>query len=115
LTPRRGEVYWLDWNPARGSEQSGRRPAVVVQNDPFNANPRYPNTVVVTVSRQGLPIPTHVALEPGGSNGLKTKSFIKCEQLLTVSKDRLVEKIGALSATELASVVQALKRLLVLP
>ncbi len=87
---------------------------MIVQNDPFNTNPRYPNTIVVTISRKGLPIPTHIELEPNFSNGLAARSFVKCEQLLTISKQRLVGKIGALSSDELSKVVKALKRVLVL-
>lgn len=87
---------------------------MIVQNDPFNTNPRYPNTIVVTVSRQGLPIPTHVKLEPNSTNGLSALSFVKCEQLLTISKERLTGKIGTLSTEELTKVVKALKRVLVL-
>jgi len=111
---RRGEIYWLDWNPPRGSEQAGRRPALVVQNDPFNTNPRYPNTVVVALTTKGRDIPTHIIIEPSANNGLRERSYAKCEQLMTVSKDRLEELIGELDNAVMARVESALKRVLAL-
>lgn len=51
--PERGELWWVDWSPGRGSEQTGHRAALIVQTDPANHNPRYPNTIVATISRQG--------------------------------------------------------------
>src|SRR5882672_3425518 len=57
---RFGDLYMVDWSPGRGSEQTGTRPAVIVQNNPFNSNHRYPNTIAVTVSISGRDVPTHV-------------------------------------------------------
>lgn len=113
-SPKRGEIYWLDWNPARGSEQAGRRPALIVQNDPFNRNSGYPNTIILALSTQGRDIPTHIVLEPDKANGLREISYIKCEQLLTVSKDRLNERVGEVTPEQLQKVDQALKRVLAL-
>ena len=112
---RRGELYWLDWSPGRGSEQAGRRPALIVGSDAANANDRYPLTIVVAVSTTQRNILTHVVLEPDDDNGLRARSSAKCEQLLTVSKDRLLEKIGRVSDTDLERVSVALKRALTLP
>lgn len=110
--PERGELWWVDWSPARGSEQSGRRPALVVQTDPANHNPQYPNTVVVTVSRQGREVPSHVRVEPTAQNGLASLSFIKCEQILTISKQRLEKRTGRVTSAELALVDAALRLVL---
>src|SRR5580704_8386765 len=93
---QRGELYWLDWNPARGSEQAGRRPALVIQENPASSNPNYPLTVVAAVSTSGRNVTAHVAIEPSARNGLATISYIKCEQIQTVSKTRLLQRIGAL-------------------
>ena len=112
---QRGELYWLDWNPARGSEQAGRRPALVVQENPASANPNYPLTIVAAVSTQGRPIATHIAVEPSATNGLASSSFVKCEQLQTVSKARLLQRIGTLDASDMARVDIALKKVLALP
>src|SRR5579863_9334454 len=90
----RGEIYWVNWNPSRGSEQAGRRPALVVQENPASANPNYPLTIVVAVSIRGREVPSHIPVEPSELNGLSAASFVKCEQIQTVSKDRLETLIG---------------------
>ena len=87
--PRRGEIWMVDWSPGRGSEQTGRRPALVVQLDAANLNPRYPNTILVAISTKGKPVPFHIRLDPSSSNGLSDISYAKCEQIMTCSKDRL--------------------------
>jgi len=104
----------LDWNPARGSEQAGLRPALIVQTDAANQNPAYPNTIVATMSTAGRQIPTHVEVLPSNENGLRELSYVKCEQLLTVSKGRLRDRIGALSPGLMANVDVAIKRVLFL-
>ena len=108
----RGDVYWIDWNPARGSEKAGRRPAVVVQTDAGNTNPNYPNTIVAAISTATARVPTHVEIEPSKSNGLVKTSCVKCEQLITISKDRLAGRIGNLDSDEMRRVDTALKRAL---
>lgn len=107
--PKRGEIWLLDWSPSRGSEQAGFRPALVVQTDAANANPGYPNTIVVAISTKGKPVPFHVAVKPGRGNGLSEPSFVKCEQVLTVAKERLVRRLGAVSEELLGQVGRAVK------
>ena len=114
-TIRRGQIWLVDWSPGRGSEQQGRRPALVIQTDAANSNPRYPNTIVLTLSTQGLPVATHVRLEPDRSNGLKETSWVKCEQILTISKDRLATLWGSVSAADLRRVEASIKSALALP
>ena len=115
VTPVRGEIWYVDWSPARGSEQAGRRPSLIVQADAPNRNPRYPNTIVATISEHGRDIPSHVRLEPTPENGLAYASYVKCEQILTISKSRLQERIGGVEEADLRRVEQALKRMLALP
>jgi mRNA interferase MazF len=112
---KRGEIYWLDWNPSRGSEQAGRRPALVVQTDIANQKPNYPLTIVVAISTSGRPVPFHVVVDPTPENGLSATSYLKCEQILTVSKDRLLTKIGEVDVATMAQVEQAVKQVLSLP
>jgi len=109
---RRGELYWLDWSPGRGSEQIGRRPALIVQENPASANPNYPLTIVVAVSSNGRNIPSHVAIDPTESNGLISASFVKCGQIQTVSKSRLLGFLGRLDDEDLLRVNTALGRVL---
>ncbi len=108
----RGDIWVVDWSPARGSEQAGLRPAVVVQTDAANLNLGYPNVIVVTVSTRGRAVPFHVPVEPSAENRLRSTSYVKCEQVLTIAKDRLTRRIGQLSAADLARVVAALKLVL---
>lgn len=109
LPARRGEIYWVDWSPARGSEQSGKRPALVIQNDAGNNSVTYPNTIVATISTKGRSIPLHVRLRPSRRSGLRKTSFVKCEQVLTVSKERLsATRIGSLDEAEMREVDAAL-------
>lgn len=109
---RRGDIWLVDWSPSRGSEQAGMRPAVVVQTDAANLNPRYPNTVVATVSTKGKAVSFHVPVEPSEQNGLKEKSFVKCEQVLTISKDRLVRRVGSLEEDSLALAGSSIRKVL---
>lgn len=112
ISPERGEIWWVDWSPGRGSEQTGRRPALIVQTDPANRNPRYPNTIVVTISTKGRDVPSHVLVEPTATNGLTVSSFIKCEQILTISKARLEGRVGQLGSKDLERVAIALRTVL---
>jgi mRNA interferase MazF len=114
INPERGEVWWVDWSPGRGSEQAGRRPALVVQTNPANHNPGYPNTIVVTISRQGRDVPSHVCLQPTALNGLSSQSFIKCEQILTISKKRLEKRMGRVTEGQLELVDAAMRMVLAL-
>lgn len=108
-----GDVFMIDWSPGRGSEQTGVRPAIIVQNNAFNSNPNYPNSIVVTVSKHGRPIPTHVEIPRAQDNGLwEPISYAKCEQLYTVDKARLVKKLGKITPEQLAAISRALKRVL---
>ena len=108
-SPVRGEIYQIDWHPSRGSEQSGSRPSLVIQTDAANTNPNYPNTIVATVSRSGLTVPTHVHLQPDGGNGLAVACYVKCEQIFTVSKDRLGKRYGKLTNSDMKLIDDALK------
>ena len=87
-------------------------PALVVQTDAANTNPRYPNTIVAAVSTSGRPVGTHVPLPPSADNGLSAASYVKCEQIVTISKDRLLGRIGVISSEDLGQVDTALKQAL---
>ena len=111
-SPARGDIWQIDWSPSRGSEQSGMRPAVVIQTDAANSNPKYPNTIVCALSTKGRNIPFHVPLEPTPGTGLSAPSYCKCEQLLTVSKDRLVRRLGKAGEEILAKIEEGVKLVL---
>ena len=108
---RRGELYWLDWTPGRGSEQTGMRPALIIQANAGNSNPRYNLTIVAAVSTKGKShIPTHVEIQPSSENGFQQVSYIKAEQVMTVDKNRLRTRIGSISSEEMSQVEAALKK-----
>jgi len=112
----RGEIWVVDWSPGRGSEQLGRRPALIIQNDQGNHARNYPNTIVATISTKGQPFHFHVAIRKSRLNGLKEDSFVKCEQLMTISKGRLIGRSwGKLSADEMKRVDDAIRISLGLP
>ncbi len=105
---RRGEVWWVDLDPVLGSEIGKRRPAVVVQND--LANRTSPTiTVVPLTSSVDAVYPFQVRIEAGEA-GLGRAGKAQCEQIRTLSRERLVERIGALSTDRLAEIRSALDR-----
>jgi len=110
---RRGDLFLVDFNPARGSEQAGYRPAVIIQN---NVGNRYGSTViiaVVTASASKI-YPFLVRLE-AGEGGLERESMVNAAQILTVDKSRLVKRLGALSPEKMDEVNSVLKISLDLP
>ncbi|MCQ4638661.1 type II toxin-antitoxin system PemK/MazF family toxin, partial [Anaerovorax odorimutans] len=101
----RGDVYYADLNPVIGSEQGGKRPVVIIQNDLGN---RYSPTVIVAAvtGRKKIKLPTHVALK--GIPELDHDSIILLEQLRTIDKQRLREPIGSLDKLTMKELDQAL-------
>jgi len=110
--PKRGEVWIVNWNAARGSEQAGRRPALIIQNDIGNEKAR--TTVVAAISSTVRIYPMNVEVRPP-DGGLKRSSIIKTSQLLTISKGRLEKRIGSLSKNKMDEVDKAIKLSLSLP
>jgi mRNA interferase MazF len=104
---KRGEIYWLNWNPAKGSEQSGRQPVLVIQNDAGN---RFgPNTIVAaltTASGKFFPFMVPVSLK---ESGLPKYSVVNFSLIMTVDKERLEARCGELSKEKMAEVDRAMK------
>lgn len=106
---KRGEIYWVDWSPGRGSEQIGTRPALIVQN---NIGNQYSTTTVVAAISTEVPekaYPFHVRIAPGHS-GLTQDSVIKCEQIMTIDRTRLKTRAGQLNEDLMKQVDIALHR-----
>ncbi|MEW6327530.1 MAG: type II toxin-antitoxin system PemK/MazF family toxin [Thermodesulfobacteriota bacterium] len=104
--PRRGEVWLINWNPARGSKQAGQRPALVIQND--IGNERASTTIVAAISSSLKIFPMNVKIEPP-EDGLDLPSIVKTSQILTVDKKRLERRIGQLGKEKMEEVNQAIK------
>ena len=102
---KRADVVWVDFGEPRGSEPGGLRPALVVQNDVGNVHS--PNTIVVAVTRTIKRYPVSVVIEPDES-GLPDPSMVDCAQMLTISKQSIIEKVGTLGAKTMAEVDTAL-------
>jgi len=114
--PIRGEIWLADLGTGRGHEQSGRRPALIVSDDAFNAGLAGLVMVVPLTSKvaKSKNIPAHIPVAPP-EGGLKTHSAILCDQLRTLSRDRLGKTAwGRVSAGTLVKVEHALHVLLAL-
>ena len=108
-SPRRGEIWDVNWSPGRGAEQKGTRPALIIQNDRGNASPTYPLTIVASMSRTERELPLHVRIAPSDENGLTYYTDVKCEQIMAIEKSRLIRRRGSISGEELSRVDAALK------
>ena len=107
----RGDIFYADLSPVVGSEQGGLRPVVVIQN---NIGNRFSPTIIVAAitSKISKPkMPTHVAVKASepGKRGLEKDSVILLEQLRTIDKQRLRDKICCLSKKKLGDVDHALQ------
>ena len=108
-SPRRGEIWDVNWSPGRGAEQQGTRPALIIQNDRGNSSPSYPLTIVASMSRTERELPLHVRIMPAPENGLTDKTDVKCEQVMTIEKSRLLRRRGTITAEEMYRVDHALR------
>ena len=105
--PSRGEVWMVSLDPTHGHEQAGRRPALVVSVDLFNHGPA---GLVVVLPRTSKPkgIPLHVELAPPEA-GLTQRSFVKCEDVRSIAKERLLRRCGAIHPATMAAVEDRLR------
>ena len=104
----RGEVFYADLSPVVGSEQGGVRPVLIVQNEIGN---RHSPTVIVaaiTGQRHKPRLPTHVSLN-SSVPGLYRDSIILLEQLRTLDKSRLMDKVGSLGKAQMLKIDHALE------
>lgn len=105
---KRGDIYYADLSPVVGSEQGGLRPVLIVQNDVGN---KYSPTVIAAAitSKMGkAKLPTHIDV-PGEGVGLSRDSVILLEQIRTIDKKRLKEKMGHLDEVTMQSVNGAIQ------
>ena len=105
-SPRRGEVWTVNFNPGRGSEQRGTRPALVIQNDVGNRYSR--TTVVAAITTTIKAFPATVTLDRG-EGGLEARSMVNLAQIVTVDASRLMSKLGSLHARTMLKVDEAIR------
>ncbi len=104
---KRGDIYYADLSPVVGSEQGGIRPVVIVQNDVGN---RYSPTVIaaaITSRQSKTKLPTHIPIEAQGC-GLSKDSVVLLEQIRTLDKRRLKEKMGSVDFKAMQEINRAL-------
>jgi len=108
--PLRGEIWLVDLNPTRGREPFGRRPALVISVDLFNQGPA-DLIVILPITSKAKGIPFHVPVEIS-EGGLTKQSYIKCEDIRSISKERLSKRLGLVSDKTMAAVEDRLRILL---
>lgn len=104
---KRGQLWYADLSPVKGSEQGGIRPVLIVQND--KGNKHSPTTIVAIITSQTTKakLPTHIWLCK--SDGLSVNSMVELEQLRTIDKSRLKEYLGEIQKGEQRLIDEALK------
>ena len=90
---KRGDIYYADLSPVVGSEQGGTRPVLIVQNDTGNRHSPTVIAAAITSQTGKARLPTHINIA-GGSVGLSKDSVILLEQIRTLDKKRLRERMG---------------------
>lgn len=103
---RRGNIYFADLDPIKGSEQGGYRPVLIIQN---NIGNEYSPTVIVApiTSRPKTKLPTHVPVKE--MKGLEKNSAVLLEQVRTLDKNRLDDYLGSLNRYAMAKVDEAIR------
>lgn len=102
----RGELYYADLSPVRGSEQGGLRPVVIISNDIGNKHAPTVTVAPITSRTTKKPLPTHIAF---CGCGLSKDSVMLMEQIRTIDKSRLKQKMGSLPPEKIEAVDMAIK------
>ncbi len=104
MSIKRAEIYWVDLNPTRGSEQRGLRPCVVVSIDALNKHRR--TVLVVPLSSSPRPIPPLAVATPSGR---RAESVALCEQVRAIDRTRLGTRIGVMNTPDMLAPGAALR------
>ena len=107
MTVHRGDIYYADLSPVVGSEQGGMRPVLIVQNDIGNKHSPTVIAAAITSRLDKAKLPTHIEVG-GGTCGLEKDSVVSLEQIRTLDKKRLKEKMGTLDVSSMSAVNSAL-------
>jgi mRNA interferase MazF len=107
--PQRGDIYLVEFDPARGHEIKKTRPAVVVQNNIGNRHSPVTIVAAVTSRRSPVPYPVEVPVEPTKTNGLRVPSAIQLSQLRSIDQGRLGKRLGTLDTVTMRRVDEAIK------
>ena len=107
MSVKRGEIYYADLSPVVGSEQGGIRPVLIVQNDIGNMHSPTVIAAAITSKKEKSALPTHISVQ-ASSCGLAKDSVVLLEQVRTLDKRRLKERMGELDESAMAQVNSAL-------
>lgn len=108
---KRGEIYVAELVPRSGSEQTGRRPVIIVSHDGFNQTPNWRSIIVVPIStstnqaKRGL---TAILINQG-EGGLTQDSVALCHQITTLDRNKLKQRLGELSTEKMSEIEAGLK------
>ena len=113
MSIKRGDLFWVNLDPTRGSEQAGRRPVVVIQNN--IGNEAAVTTIIAPLTTKDFSkvYPVNVCL-PKGTGGLKSRSTVLLSQIRTIDRSRLEARIGQVPPMYLKKIDQAIKTSLAL-
>ena len=108
MTVRRGDIYYADLSPVVGSEQGGVRPVLIVQNDVGNKHSPTVIAAAITSKMSKTKLPTHIDIY-ADRVGLQKDSVVLLEQVRTIDKQRLGEKMGHLDDATMTAVNDAIE------
>ncbi|MFH1653197.1 MAG: type II toxin-antitoxin system PemK/MazF family toxin [Pseudomonadota bacterium] len=107
----RSETWWVNLNPpGKGKEIHGKRPALIISEDEINNCPA-DLVIVLPITTTFRNIPSHIKVDPP-DGGFKKTSYVKCDQIRTISKKRLIDKIGKISEETMSEIEYVLKIIL---
>ena len=111
VAPNRGEIWVANLDPTKGHEQAGTRPVVIVSSNIFNHGPAT-LVIVVPLTRTDRHLPYHVEVNPP-EGGVRDRSFIMCEAVRSITKDRLIgSPWGTVTPQTVAKVIDIIATLL---
>lgn len=108
----RGEIWLLDWNPWRGSEQGGFRPGIIIQSDLGNHAEGARTTMVVPLTTQGRAYAFYIPVPKAKDNGLPSDSWANATQVFTADKSRLAKRLGRATPAQMKALAGALSSVL---
>ena len=107
---KRGQIYYADLSPVIGSEQGGKRPVLIIQNDVGNKHSPTTIIAIITSRHTKSKLPTQYWIsDKWQTSGLKCESMVELEQIRTIDKKRLKEYIGYLDPQEMAEISQKIR------
>ena len=110
LVPSRGEVWLVNLDPVRGHEQAGSRPCVIVSDDLYNHGPSGKH-ILLPITSKYKGIPYHIEVTPP-EGGLRTMSYLMCDDVRSVSRERLSKRLGSLTPGSMSLAEDSLRVLI---